>query len=223
MAQDPAAVWLATARRQVGDDYPRAFAARFDTMAAQGRDVHGEADFLAGLLPGGASVLDAGCGTGRVAARLADLGFRVVGADLDPAMIAVARERRPELEWHVGDLATLDLGVRFDAVAVCGNVIPFIAVHRLPAAADALARHITPGGPVVCGFGLDADHLPPGAPAVPLAAYHAACAGAGLVLEATYAGWDGSPFEDHGYAVSVHRGAEGAAGQPWSPTRPARQ
>ena len=143
----------------------------FDGLAAQGKDVHGEVDLVVALAGSRASVLDAGCGTGRVAARLADLGHDVVGVDVDPAMVEVARERRPDLTWHVADLATLDLGRTFDVVVSAGNVIPFVPLADLPAAAAGLARHAVAGGLVVCGFGLDPEHLPAGAPVVPLTAY----------------------------------------------------
>ena len=68
-----------------GDDYQR----RFDALAARGVDVHGEAAFVMTLAP--ATVLDAGCGTGRVAIRArARRGVDVVGVDVDPSMLATA-------------------------------------------------------------------------------------------------------------------------------------
>ena len=62
-----------------GDDYD----ARWTVLAAQGRNVHGEADLVESLLreSGGTRVLDAGCGTGRVAIELARRGFSVTGVD----------------------------------------------------------------------------------------------------------------------------------------------
>lgn len=198
-------IWRDLAREQQGDDYAHAFAARFDALAQQGQDVHGEAAFVASLVPPGSSVLDAGCGTGRVAARLFDLGYDVAGADPDESMIAVARERRPLLTWHVAGLADLDLGTDYDVVVMAGNVIPFVDPATLPEAARRLAVHTRQGGLVVCGFGYDADHLPPGAPVVSLSAYDEACEAAGLILAERYSGWAREPFTDDGYAVSVHR------------------
>src|SRR5581483_942807 len=99
-----------------GDDYQR----RFDALAAAGHDVHGEADFVMSLGP--ASVLDAGCGTGRVAIELARRGVDVVGVDVDPGMLATARSRAPEITWVEADLTTLDLGRTFDVVVLAGNV-----------------------------------------------------------------------------------------------------
>ena len=74
-----------------GDDYD----ARWRSLAAAGQNVHGEADLVEALLEsGGTSVLDAGCGTGRVAIELAERGLAVTGVDADPGMLA-RRARRP--------------------------------------------------------------------------------------------------------------------------------
>src|SRR5690349_3132324 len=100
-----------------GDEYQR----RFDALAATGVDVHGEATFVRAFQP--AHVLDAGCGTGRVAVELARHGIDVVGVDADASMIATARRLHGELSWIEADLAgDLDLGRRFDVVVMAGNV-----------------------------------------------------------------------------------------------------
>src|SRR6185503_10612980 len=109
-------------------DAPRgaAYDQRFERLAAAGHDVHGEASFVAGYGP--RNVLDAGCGTGRVAIELDRRGISVVGVDIDSAMLRVAEEKAPGLEWHLGDLSRLELvddedrTVRFDAVVCAGNV-----------------------------------------------------------------------------------------------------
>ncbi len=67
-------------------------------------------------------MLDAGCGTGRVAAELARRGVEVVGVDRDPSMIATARRLAPGVEFHVADVADADLGGTFDLVVMAGNV-----------------------------------------------------------------------------------------------------
>ena len=202
----PGERWRAVARRGSGEDYARRYAERFTQLAEAGDDVHGEAAFVAALLDPGARVLDAGCGTGRVASRLADLGFAVVGVDVDDAMVQVARDLRPDLCWLVADLAALDLaGERFDAAVLAGNVVPFVEPPDLPAVAERLGLHLVPGGLLVSGFGLDRAHLPAGAPVVPLDAWDAALTGAGFVLERRHGGWDATPYAGGGYAVSVHR------------------
>ena len=54
-----------------------------------------------------ATLLDAGCGTGRYAVELAQLGFHVIGIDRSPELISVARGRDKvtsgRLEFQVGD------------------------------------------------------------------------------------------------------------------------
>ena len=205
--------WRRVARGSFGGDgYAGAYAERFDAVASRD-DAHGEAGFVAALLRPGARVLDAGCGTGRVAGRLAELGFDVRGVDVDASMVAEARRRWPDLEWEVADLGTLPApGVPVDAVVMAGNVVPFIEPDALPGTLRALAAQLGPGGLLVAGFGTDRAHLPPGAPVVPLPAYDEACADAGLERVGRHAGWGGEAWptdgSDPGYAVSVHRSPE---------------
>ena len=195
-----------------GEGYASAYAERFDAVADRD-DAHGEARFVASLLPPGARVLDAGCGTGRVAGRLAGLGFVVAGVDVDESMVDQARRRWPDLPWTVGDLAALPApATAYDLVVMAGNVVPFVEPEALPATTAALAGQLRPGGLLVAGFGTDRAHLPSGAPLVPLAAYDEACAAAGLSLVSRHAGWGGEEWpgdgRDPGYAVSVHRRRE---------------
>ena len=172
-------------------------------------DVHGEADLCASLVRSGAHVLDAGCGTGRVAIRLAELGYQCVGVDLDESMLAVARARAPDLTWVSSDLVSLDLTVvgqrRFDLVVAAGNVVPLVAEGTEPRVVARLAAHMAPGCLLVAGFGLDRAHLPPAAAVLTLTDYDAWCAAAGLTLERRLATWEGAPYAGGGYAVSLHR------------------
>lgn len=195
--------WSAT----TGSGHGARYAARFADLASTGADVHGEARFCAALVPPGARVLDAGCGTGRVAIRLAELGYECVGVDLDPSMLDQARLLAPDLTWMLGDLATLELPDRVDLVVAAGNVIPFLTPATEAEVVARLAAQLRPGGLLVSGFGLDHRHLPRGAADVDLREYDRWCAAAGLVPEARYATWDGDRYRGDGYAVSVHRRA----------------
>jgi SAM-dependent methyltransferase len=170
---------------------------RWRRMAAAGQNPHGEADLVAGYGP--ASVLDAGCGTGRVAIELARRGVEVVGVDLDADMLAVAQANAPELTWVRGDLAVLDLGRRFDVVVLAGNVLRFVSADGRPASIAACARHLHPGGRLVNGFQL-------GPPGPELADLDRWAADAGLTLEDRFATWDRRRFTANDrYAVSIHR------------------
>ena len=78
---------------------------RFTAMAERGDSIHGEADFVERLFPQQKiSLLDAGCGTGRLAIEMTSRGHHAVGVDLDPDMIARARSKASDIEWHVADL-----------------------------------------------------------------------------------------------------------------------
>jgi SAM-dependent methyltransferase len=178
-----------------GDEYQQ----RFDALAASGVDVHGEVGFVAALGP--RTVLDAGCGTGRVAIELARRGIDVVGVDRDPSMLRTARARAPEVEWCESDLAHLDLGRSFDVVVMAGNVPLFTAPGTHAALVAGCARHVAPGGVLVAGFQLRRGYE--------LTDYDAHCLAAGLVLVDRFATWDRDPFAPGGdYAVSVHRRVE---------------
>jgi SAM-dependent methyltransferase len=194
--------WLDERRNSDGEAYDAPYTAR----AAAGENIHGEADLVESFGP--RTVLDAGCGTGRVAIELARRGVAVVGVDIDPQMLATARRKAPTLEWHQADLATVDLGRQFDLILMAGNVMIFLAPGTEGAVLHNMARHLAPGGVLVAGFQLSLGYLQ-------LDDYDRLAAAAGLVLEARYATWDRAPW--HGlrtYAVSVHRHAPRPGAQP---------
>ena len=186
-----------------GAEYQR----RFDELAASGIDVHGEATFVAAYGP--TTVLDAGCGTGRVAIELAARGYDVVGADLDPAMLDAARAKAPALLWVHADLATVtpeDVGLGgdgpdgFDAVVMAGNVMIFVEAGTEGVVLARLHDLLGPGGLVVAGFQLRPDR-------VALAEYDRLAAAAGLEPVARWSTWERAPYGGGDYAVSVHRRA----------------
>lgn len=97
------------------------------------------------------SVLDAGCGDGRLAAALARLhgDARVVGVDADPRVLELRRDEEsslPNLELRVGEVGGAALPERFDA-AVCTDVLEHVPDDER--AFTWLADHLTPGGVLV--------------------------------------------------------------------------
>ncbi|GAB3224326.1 class I SAM-dependent DNA methyltransferase [Mycolicibacterium hippocampi] len=181
-----------------GQDYD----ARWQRLARSGAGVHGEADLLETLLRerGGTDVLDAGCGTGRVAIELAARGFSVVGLDLDPEMLGTARAKAPDLTWIEADLvdAGSQLDKTFDVVALAGNVMIFVGKGAEGRVVNELAALLNPGGLLVAGFALREDRLT-------LGRYDGLAAAAGLELLDRWATWDRQPFTGGDYAVTIHR------------------
>lgn len=173
-----------------GDEYQL----RFDRLAAAGHDVHGEAELVASYRP--STVLDAGCGTGRVAIELARRGMDVVGVDVDPSMLAAAARAAPTITWVRADLSELDLGRRFDVVVMAGNVPLFTTAGTEAALVARVAAHLAPEGRLICGFSTDRGYS--------TRDYDEHAAACGLVLEQRWATWDRQPFSDGDYAVSVH-------------------
>ena len=194
--------WAAWRHRVDLDAYDE----RWRSLAAAGVDPHGEVALVQSYAP--RTVLDAGCGTGRVAIELARRGVAVVGVDADPDMIAAARAKAPDLRWAVADLADLALPDRFDVVVLAGNVVPYVAPARRAAAVAASARHLAPHGVLIAGFALRPEWPD-------LAAYDGWCATAGLALVDRWATWDRAPYAGGDYAVSVHAHPDaGVSGNP---------
>ena len=173
--------------------------ARFTRLEAAGVDVHGEAALVDSYDP--SSVLDAGCGTGRVALELHRRGRQVIGLDVDPVMLDAARGKGPDVRWIEGDLADpgLDLGRTFDLVVMAGNVLIFVEPGTEGRVLANAARWLEPGGRLIAGYSLQ-----PGG--FGSSEHDRLAEEVGLTLEDRWSTWDRRPFtQPAGYAVSVHR------------------
>ena len=165
---------------------------KWQRMADAGIDPHGEVAFVQRFEP--TSVLDAGCGTGRVAIELANRGVDVVGTDLDDAMLAVARDKAPQIEWITADLSTIDIGGddgarrTFDVVVMAGNVMIFVSPGTESAVVEQLAAHLADNGTLIAGFQLGRGY---GADA-----FDAHCVAAGLEPVGRWATWEADPWHD---------------------------
>lgn len=102
---------------------------------------------LAGEAP--KTILDMGCGTGRLAVALAERGHRVTGADPSAGMMQIARNRpgSERVTWIDNDAKSLALETRFDLIFMTGNVFQvFLDDNEVRATLHNLRRHLAPGG-----------------------------------------------------------------------------
>jgi len=97
-------------------------------------------------------VLDLGCGTGHLTARIAERGAEIVGIDADPAMVERARESYPEIEFRHADARTVDPPGRFDAV-VSNAALHWIPEADQDAVLEGVASALVENGRFVAEFG----------------------------------------------------------------------
>ena len=172
---------------------------RFRSLTREGADLEGEARLVDAMVERGSRLLDAGCGTGRLAGALHRRGHDVVAVDADPQLISAAREDHPGPCFEVADLADLDLaGEPFDLVVCAGNVMVFLAPGSEHRVLDRLRSHTRPGGRIVIGFRRE--------PHYSYDQFDEDVTRAGLSLEHRFATWSLDPFSaDATFAVSVLR------------------
>ncbi len=189
--------------KKVADDpgHSTWYVERFRTMAAEGKDLVGEARLIDAMVGRGSRILDAGCGPGRVGGYLDQMGHTVVGVDVDPVLIAAAEEDHPGPTWVVADLAELDLPAAgidegFDAIVSAGNVVAFLAPSTRGEVLTRLARHLNPEGRLVIGFGSGRDYS--------FDDFRTDATAAGLVIDVELSTWDLRPTShDDGFLVAV--------------------
>ncbi len=187
--------WLA-ARTTPGDSYDETYERR----AAAGEEVHGEANFVQRFSP--SSVLDAGCGTGRVGRELARRGVDVAGVDIDPEMLRTASQKAPDVDWHLADLVSVDLSRSFDVIVMAGNVMIFLTLGTEGAVIANMARHLQPSGVLIAGFQIMRSRLA-------IERYDELATSAGLMGAERWSTWDRDVWDTGSdYAVSVHRKAQ---------------
>jgi len=132
------------------------YAAYYDLLY-QNKDYIAETHFVHKLLakhgvPSKGELLELGCGTGKHAKGFAQLGYRLHGVDLSPAMVDTANARKPDdlvekLSFAVGDVRDVRLGRKFDAVISLFHVVSYqITNIDLNAMFQTAADHLKPGG-----------------------------------------------------------------------------
>lgn len=108
-------------------------------------------DYLAGLLDRiefqPKTILDVACGTGNVSELLYQRGYEVVGIDISPDMIEIARRKNSGVEYLVQDIAELDLGREFDlAISLFDSLNYITDVHCLAKGIRSVGEHLKESG-----------------------------------------------------------------------------
>jgi SAM-dependent methyltransferase len=123
----------------------------------------GDVDFYVRACSAAESVLELGCGYGRVLGPLSRAGHRVVGLDRDAALAELARQAVEPSGGRVvlGDMSAFDLGERFDRV-----IIPFNGLYCLldpdtvTRCFERVCEHLAPGGLLIFdGWAADRFHM----------------------------------------------------------------
>ena len=142
--------------------------ARYYNLLYKDKDYAAEAQFIHQLLkthaPATQSILELGCGTGKHAALLAELGYEVYGVDLSADMLEQAEKRLPtlnpevasKLKFSQGDVRTVRVDRQFDAVISLFHVFSYQTTNQDLEAAFATAKaHLKPGGLLIfdCWYG----------------------------------------------------------------------
>jgi SAM-dependent methyltransferase len=109
------------------------------------------ASLVHSAIPAHSTILDLGCGVGRIARGLSRLGHRVTGVDNEPAML---RELPSDVEGVLGDVESVRLQRTFDVVLLASHFLN--AVEEVPALLATARAHLPAGGTLV------AEVYPPG-------------------------------------------------------------
>jgi SAM-dependent methyltransferase len=93
-------------------------------------------------------VLDVGCGTGRAFAPLISRGWNVFGCDVSEGMLAIAKEKYPDVPLLRADATDLPAwGFEFDFILLLGDVVNYLTEDGdLERCFEGVARNLAPGG-----------------------------------------------------------------------------
>ena len=129
------------------------FALHYDLLYSH-RDIKAETDFLEEVFKSCSlvevkRVLDVGCGTGFHSIELAKRGYEVVGVDLSPEMVKIARSKAkgfPNVSFLQADATRLEFAEEFDAaIAMYGVISYFVSDAELLSLLRSVRRALKPG------------------------------------------------------------------------------
>ena len=119
-------------------------------------DIESEADWIAERLGSGCrTVIEPGCGSGRMFAALERRGLAVTGIDVSPAMVARARARGTNATVVLADMTDFDLGV-FDGAVCPINTLGHLSHSELASHLEAMSGALAPGSSYLVQLAVDA-------------------------------------------------------------------
>ena len=119
--------------------------------ASAGKDYAAETQKICALIEKhkksrGNTLLEVACGTGMHASHLSKT-YQIEGLDLDPEMLAIARQNHPDIPFHQADMVDFDLKRQFDVLTCLFSSIGYVkTTPRLNQAIQTMTRHLVTGG-----------------------------------------------------------------------------
>jgi 2-polyprenyl-3-methyl-5-hydroxy-6-metoxy-1,4-benzoquinol methylase len=93
------------------------------------------------------SALDIACGTGNLIGELSKKGLDVVGTDLPPEMIKVAKKNFPKVKFYVQDMSKLDINKKFDLILCPFNSLNYLkTINRIRQTFRKVSKHLNQNG-----------------------------------------------------------------------------
>ena len=126
--------------------------------------------WISARTPAARSLLDVACGTGMHLQHLRER-YTVEGVDVEPSLLAVARERLQDVPLHLGDMRTFNLGRQFDVVTCLFSSIGYMQTPEdLLHAIVNMSGHVTPSGLLIVEPWLGPERFDPNHLSQPLVA-----------------------------------------------------
>lgn len=91
------------------------------------------------------TLLHVGCGSG-IYDYTFKKHFKVTGVDVSEKMLEIAIKRNPEVNYHHGDMRTIELGEKFDAITIPESIGYMTTKEDLKKAIQSANKHLNPGG-----------------------------------------------------------------------------
>lgn len=141
------------------------FARYYDKIYSK-KDYEGEVQFIKWALEEhkaskGNRLLDVACGTGSHALHLKD-HFSILGVDINPEMLRLARKKVPDVEFQEGDMKKLEelkLDEKFDCITCMFSAINYNTnCQELKITLKNFYRHLNDGGVLIFDLGLNREN-----------------------------------------------------------------